>query len=431
MRLALAPLVLLSACGAVQRGAGGTDAFAVMAALDALAVKDLWPGFDPRAAPVAIFDGESTWLFRHPAAPAGFVPERGALRHRGQHDAVRANAWATIGGVAVATVLLDRTADATAAAGTLVHEAFHVFQDGRHPGWRANELDLFTVPFDDAEVLVLRRAEALALSRALDGADDPCWARAAVATRGKRFVRIASSASRYERDVERHEGLAQYVERRAIRRPPAGFTPAELPVEKLRERAYASGEAWATLLDRFAPGWRDAVAGGDDAPLDELLARAVGVEERCHVTNEELEALRAVASAETAALLARREERRRALEQREGWTVVVVAAREPLWPKGFDPLNITPVGDEALVHERWLVLENGAGKLEVLGRDALSEGAGDHPLAEGVGRLTVTGLVEPTVSEGGGKVHVAAPGLKVELSATVAREGRRVELRLP
>jgi hypothetical protein len=322
--------IAAAACGARPAvTAASTGAVDVMAALDRLPVKDLWPGFDPSTTPVAIYDGTSTWLFRHPAVPAGFVAEAGALRHPGRHEAVRANASATLGGVEVATLLLDGRSDALAAAGTIVHESFHVFQRARHPGWVANELDYFTTPFDDVEVLTLRRAEAAALRRALDAraeADRRCWAFAAVDRRKARQVRVPGSASSYESAVERFEGLAQYVEHKATGRPPQGFTDAEHPSEKVRERAYAAGEAWAVLLDDFAPGWRDAVENGEDEWLDGLVARSVGERFRCQVTNQELDAWRGAAAAEIGALRARRAQRRKELLERDGWTLSVVAA---------------------------------------------------------------------------------------------------------
>ena len=426
--------IVVAACGARPAvKATPTDAFEVMAVLDRLPVADLWPGFDPSLTPVAIYDGTSTWLFRHPSPPAGFVAERGALRHPGRHEAVRANASATLGGVEVATLLLDGRRDALGAAGTVVHESFHVFQRRRHPGWVANELDYFTTPFDDVEVLTLRRAEAAGLDRSLDAgneADRRCWAFAAVGRRKAREVRVVGSATNYERAVERFEGLAQYVEHKATGRPPQGFTPEELPTEKVRERAYAAGEAWAVLLDDFSPGWRETVENGQDERLDELVAASVGERYRCQVTNEELDAWRAAAEAEIGALHARRAQRRKEIFGRDGWTLSVVAGAEPLWPQGFDPWNLSPLEGGELVHERWLKLGNRLGAIEVLDRPALTEAAGDHPLAEGVSRLTVTGLGEPVVREAGGKVTVEAAGVKGELAATVVREGRRVELRL-
>src|SRR5262245_49013588 len=75
------------------------------------APKPLWPGFDPLAVPLAVYDGNSTWLFRHPAPPASFQPAGGSeagVVAEGRHEAVTANTNAEIGGVSTATVLIDR-----------------------------------------------------------------------------------------------------------------------------------------------------------------------------------------------------------------------------------------------------------------------------------------------------------------------------------
>jgi hypothetical protein len=48
------------------------DSFAVVAEADRLAERDLWPGFNPRATPGAIYDGRHTLLFRHAQPPKEF-----------------------------------------------------------------------------------------------------------------------------------------------------------------------------------------------------------------------------------------------------------------------------------------------------------------------------------------------------------------------
>jgi hypothetical protein len=97
--------------------------------------RDLWPGFDVLEIPLAIFDGERTWLFRHPAPPEGFEAFPGAHVHDGRYPAVTANSSAEIGGVLTATVLLDKDAPVRRQAALAVHEAFHVFQRTHHPEW--------------------------------------------------------------------------------------------------------------------------------------------------------------------------------------------------------------------------------------------------------------------------------------------------------
>src|SRR5687768_10204511 len=54
-----------------------TSALAVDSALAVTARAPLWPGFEPLRVPLAIFDGERTYLFRHPSPPSGYAPVAG------------------------------------------------------------------------------------------------------------------------------------------------------------------------------------------------------------------------------------------------------------------------------------------------------------------------------------------------------------------
>src|SRR5918999_550307 len=71
--------------------------------------RTFWPGFDPLAIPLAIYDGKSTWLFRHPSRPTDFEPSsissiRSDVR-QGRHPAVTSNSSAEIGGGLTATLI--------------------------------------------------------------------------------------------------------------------------------------------------------------------------------------------------------------------------------------------------------------------------------------------------------------------------------------
>jgi hypothetical protein len=421
------------------------DPFAVVAEADRLAERDLWPGFDPRAIPVAIYDGERTLLFRHPTPPAGFQPlsrGNGVWSYPGRYPSVTANSSVEIGGVSTATLmpaagtvpLLDR-------AGILIHEAFHVHQREHHPAWQANEAELFTYPVDDPGLLALRRLEAEALRRAL--AAEPrehaiCWGRTALSFRRERFARLPAGAAAYERGTEWFEGLANYVETRARDLPdPAVLPEAEFAPEALRQRGYATGTAIARLLDRFSPGWQAALQQNDSTALDVLLSEALAGSERsdadCAFTPAERHRIETTAAADVDVLRTRRADQRRAFLEQPGWALVVESPGTPLFPQGFDPLNVQIVRPGEVLHTRWLKLGNQAGTVEVLGYSALSEATGEHPLFHGVRRLTVAGLTtEPMVTEVNGFVTVQTDGLSAELrGAAVERSGQIVTIRLP
>jgi hypothetical protein len=402
----------------------------------------LWPGFDPLAIPLAVYDGERTFLFRHPAPPGGFipVPEAGpaAWACPGRHEAVTANTSAELGGVATATILLNREQpgrSCTDLAAIAIHEAFHVFQRARHPGWMGNEADLFTYPSESDRLLALRRLESEALRRALaaGSADSAaCWARQALALRGERCARLDSVFVAYERGTELNEGLATYVELRAAGRRPVDLPPGEFAPGAVRQRAYWTGSALAVLLDRFTPGWPAALEADDRQTLDAALAAALGEGKACAFGEDALADATRTAQADIATLAAERARRLAAFEDRPGWRVVVEAAGGGLlWPQGFDPLNVERLGAERVLHTRFLRLGNGSGQLEVLDAEALTEGAGSHPLFQGVRRVELTGLAEPELGKADGKVTVRARGLDLEFKgARATQSGETITVRL-
>jgi hypothetical protein len=407
--------------------------FAVLAELDRMAVRPLWPGFEPREVPLEIFDGGRTWLLRHPRPPAEFAPVSGRADARvfeGRHESLRANTSIELAGVATAAASFDGKAEGTRPlAALLLHEAFHVFQARRHPGWGGNEADLFAYPVENPEALALRRLESAALARALaagNRARTAGWAARALELRQERFALLPAPAAAYERGTEMKEGLARYIEAEAAGVPARFLPDAEFAPDRVRERAYASGCAMALLLDRLEPEWKRTLEE-KDAPLDEVLGRAaVGAAPVVLAAAERESALRRAAQ-DVAAWSASRAALRRDFLAAPGWRLVV-ESETPLFPQGFDPLNVERLSSSEVLHTRWIKLGNAAGALEALDRRCLTESAGAHPLFEGVRRATLTGFSdEPRVQESEGSVQVSARGLTLSFrSAGVSRSGSTV-----
>lgn len=434
--------VSLAACA----GDGRVDVDGVAAAYDEMATRTGWPGFEGSTVPLVIFDGERTWLLRHPDPPPDFRrhPGRADLWVlEGRHPAATGNTTAELGGFRTAVVLVDSDRRRPAElARTLVHEAFHVHQDRSHPEWTPNEVELFTYPVQDPEALRLRRLETTALRRALrseppDSVRRLCWARGWHHIRSERLARLPEGSAAYERGAEVREGLARYVEATAAgeRDPPA--LPAEgYPPEAVRSRAYEVGHALAWLLDRLDPDWKAGLEAGAAGSLDEGVSLALagtGAGKACRLTSDESRRALAVARADIRRLAERRVERRRRFEDAPGWRVEIVAPRAaPLFPRAFDPQNVERLGGGTVLHGRWLRLEGEGGSVEVSGRGALTEAVGPHPLFTGVRRLLVTGLpAEPEAEEDGRALRLRAEGLAADLpGAVVVRSGRswRVEL---
>jgi hypothetical protein len=391
-----------------------------------LAERDLWPGFDPRTVPLLIHDGERTWLFRHPAPPDGFRPIDGAHVMDGRHPTAIANTSAEIGGVQTAILwerALERPVDAVAA--TAIHEAFHAFQRVQHPGWTANEMDFFIYPLDDAEALALRRLESEALRRALRAPDAiraGCWARAMLDLRDRRFRRLAAAAAAYEQGNELNEGLARYVEWRALDAPPPPDDFDDFPADAVRLRTYAVGAALGVLLDRLDGDWRQRLADDSDLSLDRLLAAVLPQppsDRACALDAAGEDRARDAASNDVARLERQRAQARQAFFDEPGWRVVLEAAAAPFNLR-FDPLNLQVVGPGEILHHRIALLQGTAGSVEVSGRPALTTGAGEHPLFHGVASLIVTGLPDRPEIQAEDGLSIRADGLSLKLdNATV------------
>jgi hypothetical protein len=145
----------------------------------------------------------------------------------------------------------------------------------------------------------------------------------------------------------------------------------------------------------------------------------------------EEEAARRRAAEDVSSIRTRRAALRQDFLEARGWTVVVEAGN-PLFPQGFDPWNVERLSAAEVLHTRWIKLGNASGSLEVLDRHCLTEGAGKHPLFEGVARATITGLTsEPRIEETPQSVKISAEGLTLEFRAAhLVRSGQTVTVTL-
>jgi hypothetical protein len=439
---------LLLAWGPPLAAQGSGIAAAVELEVERIAAAQvLWPGFDPLSVPLAVYDGQQTWLFRHPKPPAPFAgPVASARVADGRFPAVTSNSSADIGGVMTATLLADgprgQRPPAELAAVAL-HETFHVFQRTHHRGWSGNEGDLLVYPVTNPDLLAARRLESAALERALANTEvggAACWARVALTYRRERFAVMDSAFVAYERLTELNEGLAAYVQLRvsggAVTIPPSEFLP-----EAGWLRAYTIGPALAVLLDRLSPGWQQALETDDSRSLDGLLAAVLDApgapaSASCAFTPVEVGAAKRTARFDAGQVSVGWGQRQRAFETKEGWRVVIQSARgQPLWPQGFDPLNVDRV-DGALIHTRFLKLGNDAGQLTAIDEggadvEARTEGIGPHPIFNGVSWVEVVLSVRPAVSRTGGTLTIKGPGFTAEFrDATLDESGRQILVQL-
>ena len=434
MRSALCCLLLLATPLAAQRPVAD-----LVAEFNRLAARPLWPGFTPALTPIAIYDGQRTWLIRHPAPPTEFAPSTvlpGAFTMPGQQADVRANTHTMLAGVPTATLLWpDHPVSLTRLAAVLIHESFHVFQSRAHPGWFGNEGTLFTYPVTDSIAQLLQRLETEAFRRALlPPGPSACWTSRATALRAMRARQVGADAMAYERGNDLNEGLAKYVEWRASDAPPDSLIPAAgFPPDGVRLRAYAVGPAQAVLLDHFRPDWITTLEQDTTLTLDAMLAQAVApISCRADFTAHETDSIASLAGHEAAGILSARAELRRNFVARPGWQLVIeLPVGTPLWPEQFDPLNLTPLANGEVLHQRHLRLSGDHGHLEVLDQWALTVPAGAHPLFNGIRKVVIAGLAtRPDITARGDSMTVRAPGIDATLTGMVVTEtGQQVTVR--
>ena len=426
-------LALLAVLASLPLQAAPATAASILAEFDRLAVQPLWPNFAPGKTPLEIYDGERTILVRHPSPPPEFKKEGDLWVFAGRHPSVKANTSIELGGVQTATLEIDsRSArDSRAWASIVIHETFHVFQRERHPKWSGNEAELFLYPMEDAGPLAARRLETEAFRRALAAKElkeAACWTRRALDERRDRFSKLPAGAVGYERGTELNEGLANFVEDLSLGNTQGPDLPAsEYAAGDVRSRAYSIGFAQAALLDRFDPAWRQTLEGGQATSLDELLARAVAGKPgtACGFKPEEIAAASEHAKTDVLRLAQTRRESREAFLGRSGWKLEITTAK-PFMPQGFDPLNVSLVAKGEILHRRFVKLGNDDSTLEVLGREALTQAAGEHPLFNGIREIQVTGLpAEPKVTQEGEFVVIAAEGVTARLKGAKVEKGER------
>ena len=339
-----------------------------------------------------------------------------------------------LNGILTATLLFDRSRSLQENVAVLVHELFHAFQRKHHPEWQANEVELLTYPEDDVEILALRWLEFSALGESLSQRNRDkavSWARALLETRKKRFSAMAPGAVDYERGIELVEGTAYYVEDLVAARNPDPLKALEkLCPGGVRAILCESGRCIAFLLDRVCRGWKDRLERGIFSHLDEILAAETEDVPPAQLKPQSLRKARTWAERKREELFKARALLLREYLERPGWTLEVEVL-EPLWPAGFDPMNVVRLDERRVLHRRWLSLTGRTAKIECLGRECLTEAFGDHPLFQDVRRLLITGLEdEPSVDLVGSRVEIKAEGVQLRLKGVkIERIGRVIRIR--
>ncbi|UCF38869.1 MAG: hypothetical protein JSU96_08535 [Acidobacteriota bacterium] len=412
------------------------DPFAVVAAFDRAAQRQLWPGFDATVYPIAIYDGERTLLLRHPNPPAEFLPlpgHEGVNVSPGKHSAMRWNSNADIGGVPTATLLLTiepgRKVDYE--AHILFHEVFHLFSRPLHPTWRPNEIWRYNYPLDDLENYRQLLLEEEALARAMESEPDSdvaSWAAAALTIRLNRQARLSEEHRTYETALELQEGTAVYMGRSIL--------GVESETERLREdrgpagirwRCYETGAAIAAILDRLAPSWKKELDARPESTFNQLLSSAPAVMDTdpANFSSEVRARIEERAVAALNKLSAERAQLYDDFLQRRNRVVIRLADAEDHFSfDRFDPMAVEILDQGEALQAHLLTTSHPRGEVSfenpgflprsLEGVIALTSPAGRHPFLEGYRRIAFSGFSEePVVERNGSAIKVMAEGLSI------------------
>lgn len=266
------------------------------------------------SAPLLLVDPASRIAVSAVPDSAGVLRREGAFYSGKLPDAVPvANTGINWSGVRWAMVLVPLPADSVERGILLMHESWHAVQ-------AKVGIPMVTPDNPHLEMAAGRtwlKVEGRALSQALstNGAAQRQAAADAIAARQMRRAAAPGSGDT-ERPLELAEGLAEYSGIMLVVTPANRAEVGKARLGKLegtgtlfRSFPYATGTAWALLLDSLSPGWRSRLTAGSDLAL--MAAAAINADTAVAHYNEDrfapygLPAIRAAEEARAKSIAAR------------------------------------------------------------------------------------------------------------------------------
>lgn len=321
----------------------------------------------PLTTPLLIVDPATRRAASTVPDDAGLMAREGSFYVARIPDEVQlANTSLKWGGRTWAMVLTPLPADSVERGILLMHEVWHAVQGraGISPGTPDNP----HLATESGRTWMRVEARALAAALASSG---PARQRAIADALAARLARRAAAAGSdgTERQLELVEGLAEYTgialvaapaERAAIGR--SRLAQLDQQGSLMRSFPYATGTAWALLLDVIAAGWRRHLTAGSDLAL--MAAAALKIDTEAASNGEArfaaygLEKVRGEESARAAARVARQDSLRARY-------VTGPILRLPLveMSMSFNPNSVEPLPDVGTVYrpfrlsDKWGVLD--------------------------------------------------------------------------
>lgn len=365
------------------------DVFEVMDKVAELNVRPLWPGFDTEKIPVAVFDGLNTYLFNASEKPDGFspLPQKPAVFFfAGQHENVRGNSVIRLAGHWTATSVLSNRSRRSGEeygirdmAGIIIHEQFHIFQRSRHPDWRQNDGLLLFYPAETSETLMLRRIEKEAFKRAVSATSKgrtAGWAQEALRYREQRLRRLATVFGRYEKELQRTEGLSDYIEKtaRAVDPLSASSITNLIAPAGIRDLGYVEGRWIAMILDRLEPDWKLTLENDDTRYLEDILIAAAGKFSAGidGFSEKEIHEIKSTAESDYRAWECAKNQQLEKFRQQPGMQVEIVSSANPLRIRIFEPLEIETLPGRGVYHKKIFSAYNDGSSLKILDQPCIT-----------------------------------------------------------
>jgi len=405
------------------------DIFKVMEIVSGKNDNPLWPDFRVSEIPMLVYDSVNSWLFYSKVSPDGFkeVKEhQGVYIYNGQHPLVRGNSIVRAGDLWMATSVLSshalRTGEKYSAedlAGIIIHEQFHIFLKNNHPRWQPNDGYLLLYPAETQEALFLRRIEKEAFKRAVlseKPGEITGWVKEALNYRERRLNMIYPVFRRYEMELQRTEGLSDYIEKVARGLDPlnASNITSGIAPSGIRDLGYVEGRWIAMILDKLNPRWKTVLEENDTLYLENILKNVVSELplEAKGFTTTEIDKLKTEASTDFNNWQSRKKREIEEFDNMPGFRIEINASSKPLTFRIFEPLEIEILDDGSVYHRLIFSAGNGNGTMRIMNQPCITWF--DNSLK--INKVALNGLKEsPLVNEKENKVVIRNNNISIEL----------------
>lgn len=350
---------------------------------------NLWPGFRLDSIPVAVYDSINTYLFFSDDSLDSFKPvadSPGIFSYKGQHPLVTGNSIVRISGKWVATSVLAgysrRTNEKYSPkdlAGIIVHEQFHIFQRTMHPSWRQNDGVLLFYPPETTESLFLRRIEKELFRKAVTSesiSDMAGWSELGLKYRNERLNKLESFYSSYEKQLQRTEGLSDFIEKKARDIEPLsssnitnGIAPAGV-----RDLGYVEGRWISMILDKLDYNWKALLQSTDSLFPEDILSTVVNrvPHKMKSFTSDEIRNFKEESEIVFYKWQLNLAEELKNYTNRSGYSLEINSQQNPLNIRMFEPLEIENLPDRTVFNRVFFSATSQKGSMRIINHPCIT-----------------------------------------------------------